>query len=65
MNDMPVGFVPLMKDTTLPHQIGFVHAVGMNGSGVKVSCNCGWKSARTLEISDPKDHLILYNSHLQ
>lgn len=60
----PAGFKPLMRDTTLEHQINFKHAVGMNGSGVKVTCNCGWVSNRTLEIDDPKDHLILYNSHL-
>lgn len=63
--ETPVGFVPVMKDPTLPHQIGFKHTPGMNGSGVKVTCNCGWVSNRTLEVSDPRDHLVLYNSHLQ
>lgn len=62
--DAPIDFVPTMKDETLPHQIGFKHTVGMNGSGVKVMCNCGWVSDRTINVEDSMDALNMYRSHL-
>ena len=64
MNDFPPGFKPLMKDESLPHQIGFKHTVGMNGSGVSATCNCGWVSNRTVDTSNSMDAFDLYRAHL-
>jgi len=56
-----------MRDEKLPHQIVLNVAnsgVGA-GSGIAVSCNCGWKANRSLDVTVPNDHWVLYNSHLK
>lgn len=60
----PAGFKPTIADTIKAHQIGFIHHGDFRGSGVKVNCNCGWMSHRTIDLDDSRDHLTLYNSHL-
>lgn len=55
-----------VRDLSLPHQIDFekadTHRLELGGLGVVVTCNCKWRSHRT--IRDVDDAWALYRDHL-
>lgn len=55
-------FTPVLRDRTLPHQIMFMHNAGdTDGLQVRVGCNCGWRSDRSIVSND--DAWVMYRAH--
>lgn len=63
-SEWPEGFVPVMRDLSLKHQIGFVHDVFSQRGGLQIAvvCNCGWRSLRIIHSHD--DAVAEYRTHL-
>lgn len=62
-SSLPTGFSPTLRDRSLPHQIDFAHReTDKGGLQVRVTCNCGWSSDRS--IFNLQDAWALYRGHL-